>query len=349
MIRPRRGVAFTDGRYRTVSFASALAPRTAVGYRHGAMTTIRFSRTVVLGGVTAATFLIATAITALRVHSSHRTWIDDSSDAAYVSAAAFAEATESWLERRQQETVQRVADVMVSGAYRYIRVVIEGDVVLFAGDPSALDPDALASRPTAARTSLEKRTSRWILNVWVPLARLDGFVETVQDVTASRAAMVAAALPIGAAGYGAWAALAALTWIAGRRIARRRHETAAGSHLQVDPRRKSAHLDGTAVRLSPKQFALLALLASEEGTVFSDEDILTAVWPESVYADSGDIRQCVYQLRRRLDAARPGGADHVRNEKGFGYSFAARVPVEPARAGRPSGGRKEGHDAFDRS
>ena len=347
MNRPRRDFALPHVRYRTVSLASALAAGAVVRYGDEAMTTTRFSRTVALGGVAAATFLIATTITAFRVYYAHTAWIDASRSAAYVSTGAFAEAAESWLLRHQQETVRRVADVMVSGPYRYIEVVVEGDPVLAVGDGTQLDHGSVppeSGTPEEGRASLQRQESQWILDVSVPFASLDGYARTAQDVTASRAVVIGAGLRIGAACFGAWSVLSALTWGIGRRI--RRGEGAirpvGESYLEIDPRTKSVRLNGTSVRLSPNQFALLSLLSSEEGRVFSDEDILLAVWPESRYADSNDIRQCVYQLRRRLEAARPGSARHVYNEKGFGYCFVSNLSAGSGSA-TPQG-KKESQD-----
>jgi len=324
------------------------------GTVHGDMATTRFRRTVAVGGIAAATLVLATAYAAVRIHHAHRTWAETATANAYVSTSAFAEAAESWLQRHQQDTLRRVVDVMVSGPYRYIELIVEGEAVLAAGDTGALQRDLVPPSPGAqheVRTSLERRGSRWMLDVWVPFASLNGYVRTAQDVTASRAAMIGEGLRTAAVSFGAWSLLSALVWALGRRIERRRGEEAVEpatpSELRIDARTKSVDLNGRRVRLSPKQFSLLTLLSSEEGKIFSDDDILSAIWPESPYADSNDIRQCVYQLRRRLEAAQPGGALHVYNEKGFGYSFVPNLPSDTPRPQRPPAGKEERHDALD--
>ena len=221
-----------------------------------------------------------------------------------------------------------------------MELVVEDTVLLTVGESERGTGSASIGESERPRISFERSGPQWTLDVSIPLASNHGFVRTREDVTTSRAAMINAAFRVGALGIGCWAAFCGLAWgAAAWRRARgglRGRDGAAAdvsfgsdriSVLQVDRRAKSARLNGTPVRLSPKQFALLSLLASDEGRVFSDDAILHVVWPGSRYADSNDLRQCVYQLRRRLDAVVPGGARHVCNAKGFGYRLAAQLPI----------------------
>jgi DNA-binding winged helix-turn-helix (wHTH) protein len=92
--------------------------------------------------------------------------------------------------------------------------------------------------------------------------------------------------------------------------------------LTIDLIQKSVTLSGRPVRLTPKQFALLHLLASEPGKVFSEREILDAAWPGSPYADAKDVKQYVYLLRRRLSKVWPGGRELIVTVPGFGYKLA---------------------------
>ena len=67
--------------------------------------------------------------------------------------------------------------------------------------------------------------------------------------------------------------------------------------------------------------------------------MLEALWSDSPYADSNDIRQCIYQLRRRLDAVLPKAGRCIANVRGFGYRF----DVEHLTA--PSNGSSENRNA----
>jgi DNA-binding response OmpR family regulator len=83
------------------------------------------------------------------------------------------------------------------------------------------------------------------------------------------------------------------------------------------------------ISLTPKQYALLSLLVSGENRVFSEEEILESIWPHSPYADSNDIRQCVYKIRRRVATVAPGAEACLVNEKGFGYRLEpAELPAQ---------------------
>lgn len=91
--------------------------------------------------------------------------------------------------------------------------------------------------------------------------------------------------------------------------------------LRIHPHQKRVTLAGRPVRLTPKQFALLQLLATRPGDVFSEKEILDVAWPDSPYADAKDIKQYIYLLRRRLSKVRPDGRDLIVTVPGFGYKM----------------------------
>jgi DNA-binding response OmpR family regulator len=95
--------------------------------------------------------------------------------------------------------------------------------------------------------------------------------------------------------------------------------------LQIDEVTKRVALFGKHVSVTPKQYALLCLLASNPGRVFSDGEILDAVWPTSSYADSKDVKQQVYLLRRRLATTWADAAKMLVNVPGFGYKLVPPV------------------------
>lgn len=93
--------------------------------------------------------------------------------------------------------------------------------------------------------------------------------------------------------------------------------------LVLDESAKKAMLDGKAMFLPPKPFHMLSLLVQEKGRVLEEEEIVETLWPEADLADSRDVRQCVYLLRRRLDAVIAGAGACIANVKGFGYRYDA--------------------------
>lgn len=92
--------------------------------------------------------------------------------------------------------------------------------------------------------------------------------------------------------------------------------------LEIDDRRKEVRLRGERIELSPKEYELLKLLASEPGRVFSDREILESVWPEGSLASSTDVKRYIHLLRRKVEEA-PKQPKLILTVKGFGYKLAA--------------------------
>jgi two-component system KDP operon response regulator KdpE len=107
-----------------------------------------------------------------------------------------------------------------------------------------------------------------------------------------------------------------------RALLRRGRAAEARPRLVIDDERKEVRLGDRRVVLSPKEYALLSLLASSPGRVFSSGEIVEALWvkPDS-YAMAQDAQKYVYLLRRKIeeDAAHPRLVLTVR---GFGYRLA---------------------------
>lgn len=78
--------------------------------------------------------------------------------------------------------------------------------------------------------------------------------------------------------------------------------------------------DGEEIRLTRREFDLLALLARNAGTVLTHRQLLTAVWGPSHAGDTQYLRVYVGQIRQKLGA---NDADPViLTEPGIGYRFA---------------------------
>lgn len=93
--------------------------------------------------------------------------------------------------------------------------------------------------------------------------------------------------------------------------------------LQIDPRGKEVYVDDHVVELTPTEYDLVRLLASEPGRVFSNREILEEVWASqnTNAPTSKDVKQYVYLLRQKLerDAGRP---ELIVTVRGFGYKLA---------------------------
>jgi len=92
--------------------------------------------------------------------------------------------------------------------------------------------------------------------------------------------------------------------------------------LRIDRAQKRVFRDdGSLVELSPKEYALLVLLASDPGRVFSDEEIRQHVWPNGHGVTRKDVTHYIYLLRRKLE--RQGvSAEIIENVRGHGYRLS---------------------------
>ena len=241
-------------------------------------------------------------------------------------AQAFAANAESWLARGQDDVVETLARFLVAGSVLSVEVVGPNGVVLREGsDLSATSSEGPGSTAVVRR----KQGGVRYLDVVIPMTLADGRVRMAVDVSSSELAIhQAVLLGIGGAVLFDAGVLGLLAWaLRGRRrsangapatVAADEGEIAVGD-LVIVPSRCTASFAGRPLRLTPKQFALLGVLASEPGRVFSEVEILAAAWPDSPYADARDIKQYIYLLRRRLSDVRSDGRDVIVTVPGFGY------------------------------
>ena len=89
-------------------------------------------------------------------------------------------------------------------------------------------------------------------------------------------------------------------------------------NLRVDLVRHLVAIDGRPVRLTPSEFKILTLLASEPGRVFSRREIMQHLWDSSYV---GDERACdihLSNLRRKLEGD-PAAPERIVTVRGAGY------------------------------
>ncbi len=90
--------------------------------------------------------------------------------------------------------------------------------------------------------------------------------------------------------------------------------------LQLDDTAKRVLLRGEEVELSPREYELIKLLASAPGRVFSNREILEAVWKGRGFATASDVKQYIYLLRRKLEED-PSHPKLILTVRGFGYKL----------------------------
>jgi DNA-binding winged helix-turn-helix (wHTH) protein/heme-degrading monooxygenase HmoA len=103
--------------------------------------------------------------------------------------------------------------------------------------------------------------------------------------------------------------------------------------LQIDLVRGIALVEDRTVEVPPREFAVLAELATHPREPLSSELLCRLAWPNGSWSGPEDVRRSVYRLRRLLgdhERARPW----IRNRRGYGYLLDP--PPAPAPRGAPA-------------
>ncbi|MDD9382916.1 response regulator transcription factor [Streptomyces sp. ZAF1911] len=91
--------------------------------------------------------------------------------------------------------------------------------------------------------------------------------------------------------------------------------------LSLDRRARKVYLDGTEVRITRKEFELLAMLLEEPGTVMERQDIMARVWDENWFGSTRTLDVHVGSLRSKL-----GSNDWIEAARGVGYRLTVPQP-----------------------
>jgi len=243
-------------------------------------------------------------------------------------AETFAESAAAWIERGDLEMLRTAARFLLLGSALFVRVSWDGELLV---DERV---EELVPAPPEGETglaSLPNGVHYLHLRISIPPeGEPRGWVELGLDASWLAAAARARLLMAIGAGLGANLLLLGLTLLVVRRRSPLESEaqpTLKVGALEIFEDQKHVRLFGEPVRLSPKQFAFLRLLASAPGRVFSDREILREVWPDSQYANSKDVKQYVYLVRQRLGEVLLCGERMIVTVPGFGYKL---VPPEQA-------------------
>jgi two-component system KDP operon response regulator KdpE len=94
--------------------------------------------------------------------------------------------------------------------------------------------------------------------------------------------------------------------------------------LRIDVPAHEVKLNGEPVRLSPKEFDLLVVLARAAGRVCTHRQLLEKVWGPSHREDVQYLRVYIGQLREKLGDAQ-GVPQYIVNEPGIGYRLIVKA------------------------
>ena len=90
--------------------------------------------------------------------------------------------------------------------------------------------------------------------------------------------------------------------------------------LEIDLEKRALHRNGELVQLTPHEFGLLRLFATNEGKLLTHRTILREVWGAAYQTESHYLHVYVSQLRQKIedDPTRP---HYLLTETGAGYRF----------------------------
>lgn len=86
--------------------------------------------------------------------------------------------------------------------------------------------------------------------------------------------------------------------------------------------RQLTNLDGTEVKLSPKEYALLQLFVSREGYALTRQTILNVVWKSSILTTERSVDRCVNTLRKKIEK-NPKKPVFIQSIRDIGYRFTS--------------------------
>jgi DNA-binding response OmpR family regulator len=87
--------------------------------------------------------------------------------------------------------------------------------------------------------------------------------------------------------------------------------------IRIEPARHEATRDGSDLRLTRKEFAVLEVLMAADGRVVSAEELLEKVWDEHIDPFTNAIRVTIMTLRRKL-----GDPPVIETVTGVGYRLS---------------------------
>jgi DNA-binding response OmpR family regulator len=88
--------------------------------------------------------------------------------------------------------------------------------------------------------------------------------------------------------------------------------------IEIDPRTRDVHKAGRELRLTAKEFDLLAFLAANPRRVFGRDQLMSRVWGYEAALDTGTVTVHVRRLREKIETD-PSEPLHLQTVWGVGY------------------------------
>jgi two-component system, OmpR family, copper resistance phosphate regulon response regulator CusR len=110
-----------------------------------------------------------------------------------------------------------------------------------------------------------------------------------------------------------------------RRGPPRESERIAVGDLEIDQIRRRVRRGAARIDLTPREFALLQLLARRQGEVLSRTQIASSVWDMNFDSDSNVVEVAIRRLRAKIDEGQPVKLIHT--VRGVGYVLEPKEAV----------------------
>lgn len=244
----------------------------------------------------------------------------------------FEEYAERWIVRNQLDALEASAQLLLLGNATYINVVVGSQTLLSIADrDSSFTPELLDQVEGILQQAVVSVLPNIDVDVLAPIT-LAGYPESpigrirmgfsgggLRDLCQRRV------LVNGGIALGSWLLVSALVAIGAAGVGRRGERSCESAvvlrcgFLSIDTERCLASYDERPLDLTRKLYELLLLFARSPERIFSDKDLIEALWQDSEYAASGDVKQHIYLLRKSIRAVHPDPKAVIENVKGFGY------------------------------
>lgn len=291
--------------------------------------------------------LVVSAIAFGISHSIHRAAIAEYQKRCSIYAVALASTSEAWLPTGGSTHEQFRYPLLALGVV-YLRVTIDGEIVLDLRRPEfSTAPLLHPEQPSIGGANVVRFRNHLAIDVVVPhvlanrenpeeegtLRMLQFGISATELIGENQQATKKVAL----ISLAIWLVGSVLLTLASLLMKRKKRFPAAQPEETPDAARCSAvgnltllpdelqfRVGDTDILLTPKQVSLLALLMDHPGRAFSDASILERVWEASSYANSSDVKQQIYLIRKRLRAAGLAASDILATVPGVGYKLVIK-------------------------
>jgi len=90
--------------------------------------------------------------------------------------------------------------------------------------------------------------------------------------------------------------------------------------LKISHKSRRVFVNRSEINLTNKEYEMLYLLATNEGTVFSKEQLYNKIWGEDIHGVIKTVTVHINRLRDKIESD-PGKSAHIQTVWGTGYRF----------------------------